>query len=81
MVSEIQDIFRIPIPAQAREVNGKAIDATRRHNGEVSLVFPKYKMLGCCAPRPLKDQMPDGLAFGDRWPMFQGRLASASEHV
>jgi hypothetical protein len=81
LAGEIQDIFRIPIPAQAREVNGKAIDATRRYNEELSLVFPTYKTLGGYAPRPLKDQMPDGWAFGDRWPMFQGRLASASEHA
>ena len=81
LVGEIQNIARIAIPPDARKVNGRAIAATQRFNEELSLVFPAYKTLGGYAPRPLKDQMPDGWNFGDRWPMFQGRPASASEHA
>lgn len=81
LVGEVQDIARTPIPAKARSVNGTAIRATMLFNEELSLVFPQYKTLGGYVPRPLKDQMPEGWAFGDPWPMFQGKPASASEHA
>jgi hypothetical protein len=79
LVGEVQDPGQPP--SEARKVNSEAIRATLAFHRELSLAFPGYKTLGAYAPRPLKDQTPDGWKRGDPWPMFQGELASASEHA
>ncbi len=69
------------IPDEARKANGGAIDAMLAFHGELALVFPEYKTLGGYVPRPIKDQIPPGWVVGDPWPMFEGKLAFASEHA
>lgn len=71
----------VPTGIPTAALGTRATKLTLRYTQEIQLVFPDWKTLGLYVPRPLKDQIPAGWSTGDRWPMFEGKPAYASEHA